>query len=483
MRKFSLYVILCCTCLNRPAGQTTDDFFKEFDSFRQNITTQFESFRDSTNYIYAEYLSQSWEAFNLQAPVPVPRKPLPIEDTRYDSAKVSVPVILPTDTFPPVSYQETDIYLQPVAPDIKAQPGRQCLLFRYFGTPVEMSLYNGLNDIRLPSINENHVSACWLQLSKQPWKPFMLELLSLKDELNLNDWAFYQLLVHVSDACFPAALANEKVLFTVFMLNQAGYRVKTGRQKTSLFPLIAFRMEVYGTPYITFDDGNYYVISPNKFPSSEVVYSYRLNYGNAISGIDLAIRKPFRLDILPKSSKQTFENKTYMIEYNANLIALYDTYPQTVLSVYADTPLASSTRKSLEKELLPALKDKTEEEALAFLLAYVQHAFPYMPDEEQFGYEKYFFAEELFHYPYSDCEDRAILFSQLVRRFIGLDVVLLDYPNHVATGVKLRSFVEGDCVIVNNERYIVCDPSYIGAPLGRVMNNYRNVNARIIALK
>jgi len=482
MKKICLFIFLCCTFLHRAAGQNFDDFAKQFDSFRESVNTQFVAFRDSVNRVYAEYLAQSWEAFETQSPIPAPRKPLPLEDLRYVPDEDGTPVVLPVDTLSAPSWQNTETYI-PEAPEIKTQPGHRSLQFRFFGTPVVMSRFDEFSAIRLSSISERNVSDCWLQFSRQPWQPFLRELQLLKDELSLNDWGFYQLLVHAGDVYFRPAQINEKALFSVFMLNQAGYLVKTGRQGQRLFPLIAFHTDVYNTPYIAFSDGNYFVINSDKFPASEVVYSYRLNYYTAIADLDLAITKPFRLDMLPGISNLSLGDKTYMIEYNANLINLYDTYPQTVLSVYANTPLSSVTLKSLEKELLPYLKDVTEEEALTFLLKFVQQAFAYKTDMEQFGYEKYFFSEELFHYPYSDCEDRSVLFSQLVRRFIGLDVVLLDYPDHVATGVKLRKPVEGDCVFVNNERYIVCDPAYIGAPMGRAMAKYRNVNARIIALK
>ena len=482
MKKISLFIILCCTCLHRPAGQNLDDFVKQFKSFREGVQTQFVDFRDSTNRVFAEYLSQSWEAFETHAPIPVPRKPLPIEDLHYISEQDSTPVILPVDTLAAPSRQETETYI-PETQETTPPPERQSLKVHFFGTPVEMSRFDEFSAIRLPSISERHVSACWLQLSSQPWRPFLRELQMLKDGLSLNDWGFYQLLVHAGDACFQPAQVNEKALFCVFMLNQAGFRVKTGRQGQRLFPLIAFRTDVYSKPYVSFADGNYFVISPEKIPSLETVYSYRINYYNAVAELDLTIAKPFHLDMSPATANLFFKDKTYKIDYNINLMTLYDTYPQTVLSVYANTPLSAATRNSLEKELLPSLKDVAEEKALAFLLNFMQQAFAYKTDMEQFGYEKYFFPEELFHYPYSDCEDRAVLFSQLVRRFIGLDVVLLDYPDHVATGVKLRKPLDGDCVIVNNERYVVCDPSYIGAPLGRSMAKYRNINARIIALK
>ena len=482
MKKIGLFTLLCCACLHRPAGQIADDFIGRFDSFRQDVRTQFETFRDSTNHAFAEYLSQSWEVFNLQASNPVPVKPIPVEDLRYDAANDSLPLVLPVDSFTVPFLQETVVFIGTDAQDIDEQPVRNSMKIYYFGTPVELSRFDGFSEIRLLSNDESRVSACWLQLSQQPWRPLLRELLSLKNELCLNDWAFYQLLALAGDAYYPPPAANEKALFMVFILNQAGYKAKTGRQGKSLFPLIAFRSEVYGKRYITFADGNYFVIGADNLPATPV-YSYSLNYDAAIAGMDLAIKIPFRLDMSPKVSRFSFGDKDYRVEYNANLIALYDTYPQTVLSVYVNAPLSSVTRKSLERELLPSLNDKTEEEALAFLLSFVQHAFACKTDKEQFGYEKYFFTEELFHYPYSDCEDRAVLFSQLVRRFIGLDVVLLDYPDHVATGVKFRNPVEGDCVMINNERYVVCDPAYIGAPVGRAMAKYRRINARIIALK
>lgn len=482
MKKTFLFIILCCICTHRSSGQNMDDFAKQFDNFRKGVSSQFEAFRDSANRVYAEYLSHSWEVFQTKEPIPVPRKPLPFEGVIYVPDQDSTPVVLPVDTLTVPSRQDTEVYI-PEVQKVKTQPGRRSLLFRFFDVPVEMSRFDEFRDIRLSSSSENQVSSCWLQLSQTPWQPFLSELQSLKDELNLNDWGFYQLLVHTGETYFLPELVNEKALFCVFMLNQAGYRVKTGRQGKRLFPLIAFHTEVYGKPYITFSDGNYFVISSEKTPATEVVYSYRLNYEKAIAEMDLAITKPFRLDLSSQKSNLSFSDKTYMIEYNANLISFYDTYPQTVLSVYANTPLSSVTRKSLEKELLPSLKDKTEEEAVVFLLSFVQQAFAYKTDMEQFGYEKYFFAEELFHYPYSDCEDRSVLFSQLVRRFLGLEVVLLDYPDHVATGVKFSKPLVGDYVIVNNEQFIVCDPVYIGAPLGRTMTKYRNINARIIALK
>ena len=175
-------------------------------------------------------------------------------------------------------------------------------------------------------------------------------------------------------------------------------------------------------------------------------------------------------------------DKEYSININKNLIDLFQTYPQTEISVYANTPLSNITRKSLEKELLPQLSDKTEQEAVNYLLQFVQTSFEYKNDLQQFGYEKFFFAEELFYYPFSDCEDRSVLFSQLVRRFLGLQVVLLDYPDHVTTAVKFNRPVSGDFINVEGEKYIICDPTYLHAKVGQSIPRYKEQKAQIYIL-
>ncbi|MGX8713611.1 MAG: hypothetical protein ACSW8I_08030 [bacterium] len=113
------------------------------------------------------------------------------------------------------------------------------------------------------------------------------------------------------------------------------------------------------------------------------------------------------------------------------------------------------------------------------LLNWVQTAFEYKTDEEQFGGERSLFADESLYYPYCDCEDRSILYSILVRDLMGLDVVLLHFPGHLATAVKFTTNVEGDYLELEDGKYIVCDPTYIGAPVGLAMPEYKGKNVEI----
>jgi hypothetical protein len=92
------------------------------------------------------------------------------------------------------------------------------------------------------------------------------------------------------------------------------------------------------------------------------------------------------------------------------------------------------------------------------------------------------FGDETFFYPASDCEDRAILYSILVQELMGLEVVLLHYPGHLASAVHFKENVQGDYLIINGIKFLVCDPTYIGANIGHAMEEFKNIPATVIKL-
>ena len=64
---------------------------------------------------------------------------------------------------------------------------------------------------------------------------------------------------------------------------------------------------------------------------------------------------------------------------------------------------------------------------------------------------------------------------------MGLDTILLDYPNHIASAVRFTEDIAGDYIILDNgDKYLICDPTYIGAPIGKCMDEYKNVAPQII---
>ena len=161
-----------------------------------------------------------------------------------------------------------------------------------------------------------------------------------------------------------------------------------------------------------------------------------------------------------------------VLSYPAEQIRYLSTLPQLGLSRYPTATLPASTREQITQQLRPLLDGQSEEIAVNRLLNFVQNAFKYETDEEQFREENYLFPLETLHYAASDCEDRAALFSQLVNDLLGLPVVLLDYPGHVAAAVAFNRDVDGDVFMHNGRRYTVTDPTYINAKAGMAMPNF-----------
>ena len=125
----------------------------------------------------------------------------------------------------------------------------------------------------------------------------------------------------------------------------------------------------------------------------------------------------------------------------------------------------------------------SELDAVERLLNWVQTAFVYEYDDKVWGGDRAFFPDETLYYPYCDCEDRSILFTRLVRDLLGLKCILIYYPGHLASAVCFNENVRGDYIQLNGTRYVVCDPTYIGASVGRTMPDMDNNTAKIIVLQ
>ena len=75
-----------------------------------------------------------------------------------------------------------------------------------------------------------------------------------------------------------------------------------------------------------------------------------------------------------------------------------------------------------------------------------------------------------------------MFFAWLVKNLLGLEVVGLDYPGHIATAVRFNEQVSGDAIRFNNKRYVVTDPTYINASAGMAMPEYKNKRPGVITI-
>jgi hypothetical protein len=118
---------------------------------------------------------------------------------------------------------------------------------------------------------------------------------------------------------------------------------------------------------------------------------------------------------------------------------------------------------------------------LEVLVSLTRSGFRYQEDTKYFGRSKPMVPEELFSYPYSDCEDRSALFYALVRELIDLPMVVIAYDDHLSVAVAADR-VEGDNFSFQGRRYVFCDPTgpANSSVIGRIPPGYEKAKFQII---
>jgi hypothetical protein len=331
--------------------------------------------------------------------------------------------------------------------------------------------------------SKKHIGEAWDTLSSGEFDQFLVDCQTYQKKLNLCDWGVYQFVHHFTKAYFGSADQNESVIFQMFALSQLGYKIRLASQESRLISLISFKQELFSVPFVTIEGNKFYYLSSRPMRGSIQLCEFAFPSESSAS---LRISSLPNLPYTPSGERlvksEAFPSVATTVNVNKNLINFLDTYPSCSWDIYASASLSPT----MKKQLYPILKEKisgaTEKNAVNILLNFVQTAFAYKTDGEQFGREKIFFGDEPFFYPYCDCEDRSILFAILVRDLVGLDVVLLDYPSHIATAVLFNEDVMGDYLAVNGRKYIICDPTYIGASIGKSMPDMQNLKANILRI-
>ena len=348
--------------------------------------------------------------------------------------------------------------------------------FNFYGNNISVR-YDRAEAVSISSINEQAIGNLWEQLSKTNYSCTIDDLLKYYNQLSLNDWGFYLLTKNAANQI--ASSTNGKVTLTWFLMTKANYKARLAYKSDKLYLLLAAANNIYGKPYFTFDNQRYYLIDGE----ADNLYTYDKDFPEARTTLDLNIYKPMSGAEQLKTRQMDFEydgeRHQFGVSYNMNAINFYNDYPQAEIKIYFDATMGRATKESLTQALTPIVADLGAVDAVNLLLKFVQ-SFDYKTDDEQFGREKFFFPDEMFHFPYSDCEDRAVLFAYLVKQLTGLDVIGLNYPGHMATAVAFNADVEGSYVEHNGRRYTICDPTYIGAPVGMAMPQYAQTSAVVV---
>ena len=499
-------------------------------NYQQGIATkqqEYQDYVDKMNAEFADFVAKQWALFEefkkdrLEMSKPKIEK-APVAENTNEESKIESNIIsysseeeLPKVTHAlAVAYDNDNTNSYEVRSRIEAD-GAVELPTKDFDKSKKLAIDNGSNillnfygrqipvhvdpklKIRSANVEEKAVADYFSKIAK--CREETAELWSQLDLVvkgfGLNEWGYFCLLRTLSERMFENV--NDRVLFCFYMLRNEGNfktRIARGKESGNLTLLIALdnSKQVYSYTFFRFvDDENgkkvkyYCVYGGGK--AKEPVYSYDFCQQDAQKKqMNLDFKKILNMgncDVV-RTVKLT-KNKEISLPYNNAHMAYLDDVPMTVFPIYFVSPVSIEAQQVLHKTFTEMKSEYTPTQFIAMLLHFVQTGFDYKTDEEQFGYEKYFYPEEVLGYPYCDCEDRSALFAWLVQKYTNAQVIGLQYEGHVATAVYFGDDVNinGDGFVYGGKKYYVCDPTYINAGIGMAMPQYKGVTPKVIKLK
>lgn len=477
MRKL-IFLLMPLLFVTTAVDAQTDESYQKF---RREILSSYGEYRTQILQDYSKFLDTAWkdyETFKGHSLYPQPKPAVSPKAPVKDDTPAS---LIPQPHQPQaVPKPQTPVILEPEA----VNPLTKMISFPFFNMTVKAPQ---LDHHRLEAVSDHAISSLWKDYQKANiYHLVSPSLQQIRLAFQLNDWLTYTLVRKYCDALYPNDVNSSMVLSHYILVNM-GYNVRLAcNSKGQVLHLVPVIQKVYGHPFLDIHGCRYYVFSGEtarrEYHSIGSVSTCTLplnaDLGRSFDLILSDIRFPEQLN---KSFHITDGNISLSGEVPLASIMMAQEYVETDVPVYAASKLSSKFEKEILRQAAPQIQGLGEQEAANKLLHFVQYAFKYQTDGDQFGYEKPFFVEENFYYPANDCEDRAVLFAFLVRHLLHLDVHLLYYPSHEATAVRFSDqTIKGDGYIYQDgSKYLVCDPTYIGAKIGQCMPQFEGVRPKV----
>ena len=537
-----MLLLLALLCVNGVSAQDDEDPRESFKKARAQMQKDYDDFRKQALAEYSEFVRQAWKKFNAEPAVPAPKEeeilpqlaPGADQETAswfgkqmaklgnlFKSKNRKVPDVLQPKPEPqakkkveekkPVEMTVQEVIKpEPVTPqpeplaEVKEETFRQnnYMKFDVFGTECKVRI--GENCLfKLKDVSSDAVADVIAEEFPKPQYDNMLyDCLQERKRHDFSDWAYYQMLL-VLTRKFYGEGTNEAVLAQAFLYSQSGYKMRLAHDDSHLYMLAATRHFIYNKLFFSLD-GDWYFMLDGK--QSEQLRICQASFPKE-SSLSLQISAAQRLAMNPSNERTLTSRKnpdfSFTIHSNKNYIDFLGTYPSSTVnnnfmtrwSMYANCPLDENIREQLYPQMKAKLQGKTELQQVQELLWWMHgnvdlegviqdaNCFLYRYDEDVWGIDRAFFGEETLFYPYCDCEDRSILLSHFVRDVVGLDVVLVYYPGHLAMAVHFNEPVEGDYVMCDGRKFVIVDPTYIGSRVGETMPMVANEPTTVILLQ
>lgn len=450
----------------------------EFDQWKKQFLTEFDAYKDEVDREFSGFLKNKWKKFTIEEGVR--RDPVPKPVTMPRDELTSVPVAVPKPVAPIALSFVPKINNRPLSHTPASTKGEKIKL-TFLGH--EILLYTNIDRkfILNQNITQSNLQNSFDVLAKSDYENLTSDLAKIKKSLHLNDWAYVQLIGQLSNSFIPASKDSANLL-SWFLLLKSGIKSRIALANNEIYLLMPTQQPLYGVTYFKFDNEKFYIISKHTNIAKKL-YSYNGTYPKKLPKSNMigisSIIMGTALDYREISFNYGGSQFDLSVPINQHAIDFLATYPQMDIEHYFNVVISQETQQALLSQLKPMITQLNSRDAVNFLLRLVQTGFDYKTDQVQFGVENYLFLEETIFYPSSDCEDRSIIFAWLVEHLLGIDVIGLDFPGHIATAVELDN-PSGEVVENAGKLFTIADPTYVNASVGRKMPQFKNITPKVI---
>lgn len=194
-------------------------------------------------------------------------------------------------------------------------------------------------------------------------------------------------------ALVPEASLTVRANLMHYILLLCGYDIRPAFETTSGTPilLIPFDQMVYARAYLEMNGQRFYIFTPDlgKLQGDEA--RFRTPQFSApmseLHNVDLVIRKPLNVKGDKHNYTLTQGGITVKGTVNERLMKMVYKYPQMPVPCYAQSVLDNDTRREVEEQIKTQIGTQASLSSVNRLLHFVQSAFAYATDDEQFGFE------------------------------------------------------------------------------------------------
>ena len=316
------------------------------------------------------------------------------------------------------------------------------------------------------TVDEEGIRDYLAALAERDFSTLLSSLDAPRDAWRLNDFLHARLIDAAARRVGFRLAENERRLLLAHLLAERGIDTRICYDSSEVYVYALTDEPLYEVPIITERERRYVNLTSALRPRDGVTRSLKFHPvvlrpgGRALS---------FDITTLPHLPERLSE-RAFEFEYGGervelrgvcdlSVVAWMRDYPIIEEGKYVETALSTSAAERLYGELRPLLDGKTQREQLRLLAAFTRGAFVYKEDNKSYGASKPMIADEVLHYPVSDCEDRSALYFALVRDLLCLPVVAIAYDDHLSIGVSSPE-LEGRGAFEHEGRtYHVCDPT------------------------